>query len=60
VADIPDALTHALKFILSQNEFRPADVQQTLLLADPYQEIADGQHDGPSQAFRQFEGPEGW
>jgi predicted phage terminase large subunit-like protein len=58
--DIPDALTHALKFILSQNEFRPADVQQTLLLADPYQEIAEGQHDGPSQACSQFEGPEGW
>jgi predicted phage terminase large subunit-like protein len=58
--DIPDALTHALKFILSQNEFRPADVEQTLLLADPYQEIADGLHDGPSKAFSQFEGPEGW
>lgn len=58
--DIPDALTHALKFILSQNEFRPADVQQTLLLADPYQEIADGLHDGPSEAFSQLDGSESW
>jgi predicted phage terminase large subunit-like protein len=50
--DKVDATVHALKFVISQNEFEFEEQNRILLIADPVEEVLSGYHDGPSEGFR--------
>lgn len=51
--DLVDSFVHCLKFTQGTSEMRHhKDETSILLLSDPIEEIFNGQHDGPSEAFR--------
>jgi hypothetical protein len=50
--DKVDATVHALKSVISQNEFDFEEQNRILLVADPVEEVLSGYHDGPSEGFR--------